>query len=104
MTSIKRATSTIPFFHLVHLLHHFHTLPVPLYFFSEVLSQQLLIPTLSMSEGSENHPGNHGTPLDISMSLPTSPHARVKRRITTLMDKVEILKQDKATKQRFELS
>ncbi|KAG1868167.1 hypothetical protein C8R48DRAFT_599093 [Suillus tomentosus] len=34
------------------------------------------------------------------MSLPTSPHARAKRRIATLMDEVEILKQDKATKQR----
>ncbi|KAG1775758.1 hypothetical protein EV702DRAFT_972623 [Suillus placidus] len=38
--------------------------------------------------------------MEVSLSLPTSPHARAKRRITALMDEVEILKQDKATKQR----
>ncbi|KAG0696984.1 hypothetical protein DFH29DRAFT_1004123 [Suillus ampliporus] len=41
-----------------------------------------------------------GIPPDISSCLPTSPHARAKRKIAALMDEVEILKQDKVTKQR----
>ncbi|KAG1901244.1 uncharacterized protein F5891DRAFT_1187947 [Suillus fuscotomentosus] len=36
----------------------------------------------------------------ISLCVPTSPQARAKRRIATLMEEVELLKQDKATKQR----
>ncbi|KAG1900224.1 uncharacterized protein F5891DRAFT_1188921 [Suillus fuscotomentosus] len=36
----------------------------------------------------------------ISLRVPTSPQARAKRRIATLMEEVELLKQDKATKQR----
>ncbi|KAG2060725.1 hypothetical protein BDR06DRAFT_1002594 [Suillus hirtellus] len=36
----------------------------------------------------------------ISLHVPTSPQARAKRRIATLMEEVELLKQDKATKQR----
>ncbi|KAG1895065.1 uncharacterized protein F5891DRAFT_1194569 [Suillus fuscotomentosus] len=36
----------------------------------------------------------------ISLSVNTSPQARAKRRIAALMEEVEILKQDKATKQR----
>ncbi|KAG1797358.1 uncharacterized protein HD556DRAFT_1233471 [Suillus plorans] len=38
--------------------------------------------------------------LDISLSVQTSPHARAKRKIAALMDEIEILKQDKAIKQR----
>ncbi|KAG0698358.1 hypothetical protein DFH29DRAFT_1002870 [Suillus ampliporus] len=45
---------------------------------------------------SENAP----PPSDTSLCVQTSPHARAKRKIATLMDEVEILKQDKATKQR----
>ncbi|KAG1770348.1 hypothetical protein EV702DRAFT_1202397 [Suillus placidus] len=37
---------------------------------------------------------------EISLCVSTSANARVKRRIATLMDEVETLKQDKATKQR----
>jgi len=36
-----------------------------------------------------------------SFCVPTSPHARAKRRIAALMEEVETLKQDKAVKQRF---
>ncbi|KAG1901200.1 uncharacterized protein F5891DRAFT_1187896 [Suillus fuscotomentosus] len=46
---------------------------------------------------SENEPGG---PPDGSLCVPTSPHARAKRRIASLMSEVEILKQDKATKHR----
>ncbi|KAG1903376.1 uncharacterized protein F5891DRAFT_977942 [Suillus fuscotomentosus] len=55
-----------------------------------------------MESASEN---NSGSPplaqeaLD-SLRVPTSPQARAKRRIATLMEEVELLKQDKATKQR----
>ncbi|KAG1811596.1 hypothetical protein EV424DRAFT_1542475 [Suillus variegatus] len=46
-------------------------------------------------------PGNQpGDPPDSSLCVPTSPHARAKRRIANLMDEVEILKQDKVTKHR----
>ncbi|KAG2085713.1 uncharacterized protein F5147DRAFT_659422 [Suillus discolor] len=38
--------------------------------------------------------------LDVSLCVQTSPHARAKRKIATLMDEIEILKQDKAIKQR----
>lgn len=37
----------------------------------------------------------------LSLCVPTSPHARAKRKIVTLMEEVETLKQDKAIKQRF---
>jgi len=36
--------------------------------------------------------------------VPTSPHARAKRRIAALEEEVEILKQNKATKQRYAIS
>ncbi|KAG1900470.1 uncharacterized protein F5891DRAFT_980403 [Suillus fuscotomentosus] len=36
----------------------------------------------------------------VSMRVPTSPSARAKRQIATLMEEVEVLKQDKATKKR----
>ncbi|KAG1838949.1 hypothetical protein C8R48DRAFT_679974 [Suillus tomentosus] len=37
-------------------------------------------------------------PREVSLCVPTSPHARAKRRITALMEEVEALKQDKAVK------
>jgi len=37
----------------------------------------------------------------ISLCIPTSPHARAKRRIAVLEEEVEILKQDRETKQRY---
>ncbi|KAG1848798.1 hypothetical protein C8R48DRAFT_778736 [Suillus tomentosus] len=39
-------------------------------------------------------------PREVSLCVPTSPHARAKRRITALMEEVEALKQDKAVKHR----
>ncbi|KAG2108069.1 uncharacterized protein F5147DRAFT_653149 [Suillus discolor] len=36
------------------------------------------------------------SPREVSLCVPTSPHARAKRRITALMEEVEALKQDKA--------
>ncbi|KAG2117549.1 hypothetical protein BD769DRAFT_1672589 [Suillus cothurnatus] len=39
-------------------------------------------------------------PPDVSSCLQTSPHARAKRKIATLMEDIEILKQDKAIKNR----
>ncbi|KAG2084491.1 uncharacterized protein F5147DRAFT_782472 [Suillus discolor] len=44
---------------------------------------------------SENAPSSN-----TSLCVQTSPHARAKRKIAALMEEVEILKQDKATKQR----
>ncbi|KAG1875953.1 hypothetical protein C8R48DRAFT_591541 [Suillus tomentosus] len=42
-----------------------------------------------------------GSPPPVnSLRVPTSPQARAKQRIATLMEEVELLKQDKATKQR----
>lgn len=41
---------------------------------------------------------------DVSLSVHTSPHARAKRKIATLMEDIEILKQDKAAKNRCERS
>ncbi|KAG1819464.1 hypothetical protein DFJ58DRAFT_673314, partial [Suillus subalutaceus] len=38
--------------------------------------------------------------LDVSLCVQTSPHARAKQKIAALMDEIEILKQDKAIKQR----
>lgn len=38
---------------------------------------------------------------EVSLCVPTSPNARAKRRIAALMDEIEILKQDKAMKQRY---
>jgi hypothetical protein len=40
-------------------------------------------------------------PLDTSLCVQTSPHARVKWKIAALMEVVELLKQDRATKQRY---
>ncbi|KAG1898547.1 uncharacterized protein F5891DRAFT_1190619 [Suillus fuscotomentosus] len=39
--------------------------------------------------------------LDVLLCVSTSPHARAKRRIAALVEEVENLKQDRATKQRF---
>lgn len=54
---------------------------------------------------SESATANHsaGSPhlYDISLSVQTSPHARAKRKIAALVEEVEILKQDKATKKRI---
>jgi hypothetical protein len=46
--------------------------------------------------------GDPSAPLtEAPPCVPTSPHARAKRRIAALMEEVETLKQDKAVKQRF---
>ncbi|KIK41886.1 hypothetical protein CY34DRAFT_12728 [Suillus luteus UH-Slu-Lm8-n1] len=56
---------------------------------------------------SESVTANHSTGsshlqvCDISLSVQTSPHARAKRKIATLVEEVEILRQDKATKKRI---
>jgi hypothetical protein len=39
-------------------------------------------------------------PPDVSSCLQTSPHARAKRKIATLMEDIKILKQDKPIKNR----
>jgi hypothetical protein len=52
---------------------------------------------------SASEPNSPRVPVpDVSLSVQTSPHARAKRKIAALMDEIEILKQDKATKQRYE--
>jgi hypothetical protein len=45
--------------------------------------------------------GSSAPPTGVSLCVPTSPHARAKRQIATLMEEVETLKQDKAIKHRF---
>lgn len=52
-----------------------------------------------MSTPENNQEGGPPAP-HVSLSVNTSPQARAKRRIAALMEEVEILKQDKATKQR----
>ncbi|KAG1798969.1 uncharacterized protein HD556DRAFT_1440035 [Suillus plorans] len=49
---------------------------------------------------SKHDSGNGPQPPDVSLSIQMSPHARAKRKIATLMEDIEILKQDKATKNR----
>ncbi|KAG2132680.1 hypothetical protein BD769DRAFT_1666128 [Suillus cothurnatus] len=44
--------------------------------------------------------GSSAPPTGVSLCVPTSPHARAKRQIATLMEEVETLKQDKAIKHR----
>jgi hypothetical protein len=44
--------------------------------------------------------GNPQSQDVVSLSLQTSPDARAKRKIATLLEDIEILKQDKATKNR----
>lgn len=41
------------------------------------------------------------SPPDTSLCVQTSPHARAKQKIAALMEEVEILRQNKATKQRY---
>lgn len=53
---------------------------------------------MSIPEDDRAGVGNRST--DVSLHVPTSPQARAKQRIAALMEEVEILKQDKATKQR----
>jgi hypothetical protein len=52
---------------------------------------------MSVSRNSSRSP-----PPNNSLHVPTSPQARAKRKIATLMEEVELLKQDKATKQRYD--
>lgn len=54
---------------------------------------------MSASENNSGSPPMAQEALD-SLRVPTSPQGRAKRRIATLMEEVELLKQDKATKQR----
>ncbi|KAG2089536.1 hypothetical protein BD769DRAFT_1372030 [Suillus cothurnatus] len=54
-----------------------------------------------MSASGNSDSGNPSNTIPgISLRVSTSPQARAKRRIATLMEEVELLKQDKATKQR----
>ncbi|KAG1789117.1 uncharacterized protein HD556DRAFT_1447180 [Suillus plorans] len=54
---------------------------------------------MSASENNSGSPPLAQEALD-SLHVPTSPQARAKRQIATLMEEVELLKQDKVTKQR----
>jgi hypothetical protein len=55
-----------------------------------------------MAENSreDNLPPPPPPPSVVSLCVSTSPQARAKRKIAALMEEVEILKQDKVTKQR----
>ncbi|KAG2113245.1 hypothetical protein BD769DRAFT_1673775 [Suillus cothurnatus] len=72
------------------LLIHF---PYP---FRTSSSPQPFDTSMSISEHDLSNP----QPPDVSLCLQTSPHARAKRKIATLMEDIEILKQDKVTKHR----
>jgi hypothetical protein len=73
------------------LFHFSFTFP-----FCTSSSPQPFYTSMSISE----HDSSNPQPPDVSLCLQTSPHARAKRKITTLMEDIKILKQDKVTKHR----